>query len=1083
LVTIDYLDSDGVRQERLLWEAEPFAQSVEPGELPGVGSGSPMDPGNFRSLVRALRWTSLEPFLGLDGRSAPFTAPLSASPLHGAIQAEDYQLVPLWQAMRMPRVTLLLADDVGLGKTIEAGLVLSELLRRRRVRRVLVLCPASLRQQWVQELSDKFCLHFDIVDRQSTTRLRRDAGLDANPWRSFARAVTSYDYLKQPDVLESFLAASGRDEDLGGRAAGSGSPHLPWDLLIVDEAHNLAPPPLGEPSAAAELLRILSPLFEHRLFLTATPHNGHTASFTGLLEALDPVAFTRRHDALREPERRRLAQVQIRRLKRQINEADRSAGRPTRFSDRQLHDLELRFGPREVALQEAAREFRDQIQRRTASSSGGERRTGRFAVEILIKRLLSGPVTFAASWWRLRDGARETELTASPREIEASVEALDDLADDREAEQRRGLAARQIGAWLRPHLQDPELAATARSIDLALESLGLPAETFDLNAARPTEDARFARLLELIDAHLRQGKTWRNDERLVVFTEYKTTLDTLLARLLRHYGEDAGSGRLRVLYGGLEAGDRARVLAAFNDPGDPVRLLLATDTASEGLNLQRTARLLLHFDVPWNPSRLEQRNGRLDRHGQARDVLAFHFSSQAEDEVRFLARVIEKVEQQREDLGSVGEVFDRALERRLIDGLGDADTLPELDRQSDQLRSRTEDVRAAARSAAEAIGPAADRAQELAALTRAIDLSPAALRQLLETVLGKSALEGPDAQGGFRLLPGRIPPAWQQLQDEHLRRGGEPGKKGALARLLFDAQHCLEPVRTPTGEATGRAVFRPAADALLMHLGHPLIERALAHLVEQRFPTPGKRLGASRFTVSLAADPLPTALPRADAWLLVTVEELAVNRLRETFHRWVRTRVFPLRHTPGGFELGGPVPLPEPAAVEQALLPAAPADIERARALWLDVEDALEAELDQLRTELNQSLTDALATQLERMRQQTLEQHRSRQGELSTLIESQTERALEREIDELRQRANQGQLFSEIGELERLGREVAAREAELARRRQHYASLRQALDQERERLLNRVLPARFALEGQALQFPVAVEIVLKAPAR
>ena len=207
---------------------------------------------------------------------------------------EDFQLVPLLKAMRMPRVSLLLADDVGLGKTIEAGMVLTELILRRRVRRILVVCPASLRSQWQQEMRDKFALDFDIVDRPATHALQKRLGLDANPWRTFPRAITSFDYLKQADVLEQFHTASRPAE---------GSPHLPWDLLIVDEAHNLAPSSLGEDSDASKMLQRITPWFEHRLFLTATPHNGHTRSFTGLLECLDPVRFTRKSEPLTDSEK------------------------------------------------------------------------------------------------------------------------------------------------------------------------------------------------------------------------------------------------------------------------------------------------------------------------------------------------------------------------------------------------------------------------------------------------------------------------------------------------------------------------------------------------------------------------------------------------------------------------------------------------------------------------------------------------------------------------------------------------------------------------------------------------------------
>jgi superfamily II DNA or RNA helicase len=159
-----------------------------------------------------------------------------------------------------------------------------ELMLRRRIRRVLVLCPASLRTQWRDEMQEKFALPFEMVDRPSTLRLQRDVGVDANPWRTYERIIASYHYLKQPDVLEQFRTTAEPGEDGG----------LRWDLLIVDEAHNLAPASFGADSELSRTLQRISPWFEHCVFLTATPHNGHTRSFSGLLEALDPVRFTRK---------------------------------------------------------------------------------------------------------------------------------------------------------------------------------------------------------------------------------------------------------------------------------------------------------------------------------------------------------------------------------------------------------------------------------------------------------------------------------------------------------------------------------------------------------------------------------------------------------------------------------------------------------------------------------------------------------------------------------------------------------------------------------------------------------------------
>ncbi len=185
----------------------------------------------------------------------------------------------------------------------------------------------------------------------------------------------------------------------------------------------------------------------------------------------------------------------------------------------------------------------------------------------------------------------------------------------------------------------------------------------------PSADARFDALVALIERLLMEppGRTcggagnapaFRPDERLIVFTEYKTTLDYLTRRLRERYPAD----RVLTLFGsggpdGMDQADRENVKTAFNDPASPVRVLVATDAASEGLNLHRTARYLLHYDCPWNPSRLEQRNGRIDRYGQARDVTVHHFASTADPDLDFLAHVIRKADEIREDLGSLSAPF------------------------------------------------------------------------------------------------------------------------------------------------------------------------------------------------------------------------------------------------------------------------------------------------------------------------------------------------------------------------------------------------------------------------------------------
>lgn len=1053
LVTVEYADGDGVREDRLIWERERNARLVPPAALPRVEDSSPMPPADFDALVRATRWSALSPFLDPADPAKLVGEPPLASPFHGAVEADDYQLVPVLKALRMPRVALLLADDVGLGKTIEAGLVLKELLLRRRLRRVLILCPASLRSQWHAEMKEKFSLDFDSVDREATNALRRRMGMDANPWRTYSRIVASYYYLRQPDVLEEFLAFCRNSGD---------EARLPWDLLIVDEAHNLTPAPFGEDSDLSRMLAEISPYFEHKLFLTATPHNGHTRSFTGLLERLDPMRFTQSAE-LKGAMRGRVEDVLVRRLKREINELTD----PPRFSDRDVEPINLSLSKEEQALSHAFSEFRTHVRRLIAESRREDQLAGAFAVEILGKRLLSCPVAFADSWHRYLQGVREDEA-AEAREVKVAERATrEELDDDLEVESRTSHASRVVGAWLRPFADS--LKTEMAAIDHALEALGLAVRESEDVALAPSVDTRLNELLNLIEKRLRNNGQWRDDERLVIFTEYKTTLDYLQRQLADHY-PDAEEARVLTLFGGMPQEERDNIKAAFNRADDPVRILLATDAAAEGLNLQETARYLLHYDIPWNPSRLEQRNGRLDRHGQARDVRVFHFASNDDEDLKFLARVVGKVEQIREDLGSVSEVIDSGLRRRLIQGESADNAWGELDRAVNERRESIELPRD--RQAATSVGkdaiPRDSESQTDAPLKQMraeLDLDADSLRDTLEAALaigvGRPRLSPPDERGRQRLEP-PIPAPWQDLVDEALRLSGDGKSHGALPGLVFDPSHFVRRVN-------GRPVFRPEPDTTLIHLGHPLYHRALTAFARRRFPT-GSDEQATRWSVrrdDLAED--------ADALILLTIEELAINELREDFHHWVRTWRLPIR----GGELGEP--LPHQPAAELRLSeddPIDEADVNQAKELWDEVSPDIKRFIESRADEINQHINEALDQAGREAGTKENERFRSRQGEISALMGEMSVAKLKREIEEKDNELRQLDLLDQAERTERLLREKGELEEELRRRQQHLGELSEQLKRERKRVIDYLLPRRYQLRDRVQCFPVAVEIRL-----
>jgi hypothetical protein len=277
LIKLSSVEDDGLGEElQVIWEIEPGTTVHERSTLPDPVAFD--HPKRLQAFLDAVRWGAISQ---ADDRALQ-------SPFRSGIEVDEYQLDPVVRALSMPRVNLLIADDVGLGKTIEAGLVVQEMILRHRVRNVLIVCPSSLQVQWQEEMRDKFGLEFRIIDSDTISQLRRKRGIHVNPWSHFPRLITSIDFLKRERPLRTFRETlpSG-DQPTYPR---------PYDLLIVDEAHNVAPSGRGKyatDSMRTLAIRLLTPHFEHKLFLSATPHNGYRESFASLLELLDSQRFAR----------------------------------------------------------------------------------------------------------------------------------------------------------------------------------------------------------------------------------------------------------------------------------------------------------------------------------------------------------------------------------------------------------------------------------------------------------------------------------------------------------------------------------------------------------------------------------------------------------------------------------------------------------------------------------------------------------------------------------------------------------------------------------------------------------------------
>jgi hypothetical protein len=773
-----------------------------------------------------------------------------------------------------------------------------------------------------------------------------------------------------------------------------------------------------------------------------------------LLEMMDPVRFSRT-DELRPAERERVQQVVIRRLKREINERSN----PAKFCVRNPPQaIVIDFSREEKKLINAFCDFRTKIRSFIAQESHRRKLAGRFAIEILGKRLLSGPATFADSWWRCKIGLQDQESANDNDLLAAQRDVIDDTADDLETEQRLSTATTVIGTWLKPFVE--RLSAEILAIDLAIQNLNILLGTKLPTDQNPRQDARFAAVLSLIRQLLMSpdGK-WRPDERLVVFTEYKTTLDYLLRRLRAEFPDN--ESRILCLFGGMDGEPNRRELVKerFNDPQSDVRILIATDAASEGINLQSTARYLLHFDCPWNPSRLEQRNGRLDRHGQPRDVTIFHFASDEDADVKFISYLINKVDQIREDLGATGELFDEATHRCLIEGADLGQVQRDLDMRIESAR------KAASFDADKRTVPAdaTDVANSLTLLAAELDLDESTQHATLESAMaiaaGRPQLTPLDKSHCCRIVQPSLS-GWSDTIDETVRRTATGNGLGSIPNLAFSATPFIQDIG-------GRQIFRPRIDTQMIHLGHPLMKKAVGSLTRRRFP--GSSLTVSRWTVRLA-----DITSDHDALFLLHLEELAVNQLRETFHHWIRTVTFPVQ----GDELLEPLEHKQAASMRDAETCQDPALIERARNLLDELAPELQTYIRQSKARLTKNLTAQLGLDGQQAREEEVERYQSRQGEVSTLIAGNSLARLEREIADLRRSREQGLLFEAESAFDEMERSMELKQEELERRKLHYEEVRDQLTRERERVLNLLLPKRYAMQGEAQVFPVAVEIRL-----
>lgn len=655
LLTLSSVEDDGLGEElQVIWELEPGARVVEKVALPDPTGFDP--PEHLDAFLDAVRW----------GAASTADVKNIQAPFRSGIDIEDYQLDPVVRAIQMPRVNLLIADDVGLGKTIEAGMVALELIIRHRARKILIVCPASLLIQWKEQMRDKFGLDFRIVDSNLMKELRRKRGIHVNPWNHFPRLITSIDFLKRERPLRLFREIlPGPDEPTYPRK---------FDLMICDESHNCAPSGRGRyatDSLRTHALRLLVPHFEHKLFLTATPHNGYPESFSALLELLDNQRFARSTT----PDRKQLNAVMVRRMKSELVDFDL---RP-RFPVRDLQPIEVPYTDEERAVHSALQRYSELRVKRAQDAT--EKMATEFVLKTLKKRLFSSPAAFLTTLDRHEKSLRQAKRAKVTRQpttgiLKQELDRIDEeYADDDEYDEATTDAV-DTASLLFVEPTENELTLLKQMRQWA-------------EKASAQLDSKARCLIDWLNTHIRPGKKWSN-ERVIIFTEYRATQKWLM-EILAPQGFTGGD-RLLTMYGGMDPETREDIKNAFQaGPAESqVRILLATDAAAEGINLQNHCYRLIHYEIPWNPNRLEQRNGRIDRHGQKgypgpngeKLVFVYHFvgkgykdrqqsgfTTRAADldaDLEFLMRVAQKVETIREDLGSYGIVLADDVEQAML---------------------------------------------------------------------------------------------------------------------------------------------------------------------------------------------------------------------------------------------------------------------------------------------------------------------------------------------------------------------------------------------------------------------------------
>ena len=520
--------------------------------------------------------------------------------------------------LKRPKVRFLLADDPGAGKTIMAGLFLKELKYRGQIQRVLIVTPANLTDQWRRELKEKFNETFVVANRETV-----NARFGESFWEKENQVITSLDFAKREPYIEELRSVR-------------------WDLVIVDEAHKLSATRYGKGIKRSQRYRlgeVLSETATHLLFLTATPHQGDAERFRLLLDLLEPYLFATT-GILEEAARAGENPILLRRLKEDMTDFE---GKPL-FPPRHVHTSSFRLSPSEKRLYEDVTDYVRYYFNRALEE---KKRNVGLAMTVLQRRLASSTYAIAASLEnRLKRLQKLSEDAAEFRTATEQEEEIPEEPEDLLEEER----------WqLEDHSLKFTLARNYAELRAEIEKLEELAKRARI-LAKLEDDTKLKELLKVLEKI--------GNEKLLVFTEHRDTLHFLVNALRRR------GYRVTYIEGGMRLEERIEREREFRDAA---QVMVATEAAGEGINLQFCS-VMVNYDLPWNPTRLEQRMGRIHRYGQKYEVHIYNLVAEGTREGDVLRMLLAKLEAMRQALGSdrvydvVGELLaDVDLERLILE--------------------------------------------------------------------------------------------------------------------------------------------------------------------------------------------------------------------------------------------------------------------------------------------------------------------------------------------------------------------------------------------------------------------------------